>query len=86
MFDTDMTNPGTCWHPECKGLGVATCVKDYTVEIYCGGKWIPVAEVTENFMRKRTHSFPKISAEKIRIRVNSTWGDPSARIMEVRAN
>ena len=86
VFDTDLTNPGTCWHPESKAPGVAACVKDYTVELYNGNAWIPVAEVTENFMRKRTHCFPKISAEKIRIRVNSTWGDPSARIMEVRAN
>lgn len=86
VFDTDMTNPGTCWHAESKTPGVSACVKDYTVEIYNGNAWISVAEVMGNFMRKRTHTFSEIFAEKIRIHVNSTWGDPCARIMEVRAN
>jgi hypothetical protein len=86
VFDTDMTNPGTCWHAGSKAPGVATCVKDYTVEVFDGEKWICVADIKENFMRKRNHSFSPVVAKKIRVNVYNTWGDPSARIMEIRAN
>ena len=86
VFDTDMTNPGTCWQAESKAPGVATCAKDYTVEIYDGNHWLCVAEISENFMRKRTHAFPATTAEKIRIHIQETWGDPSARITEIRAS
>lgn len=84
VFDTDMSNPGTCWtikHPN-----VSQCVKDYTVEVFDGNAWIKVADVTRNFMRKRNHSFEAITAEKLRITVKETCGDPSARIIEVRAS
>jgi len=83
VFDTDMSNPGTCFvgkYPE-----VPTCVKDYTVEVYTDGSWRKVADVTGNFMRKRDHYFPALSAQKLRITVEATCGDPSARITEVRA-
>lgn len=84
VFDTDLTNPGTCW--TIKRPTVPQCVRDYTVEVFNGSAWVTVANVTDNFMRKRNHSFLPVTAEKIRITVNSTWGDPSARIMEVRAS
>ena len=83
VFDTDMSNPGTCWterYPE-----VPTCVKDYVVEVFADGQWTGVAAVRGNFMRKRNHSFPTITAEKLRITVTATCGDPSARITEIRA-
>lgn len=83
VFDTDMTNPGTCW--TIKIPNVPFCVKDYTVAVFSDGEWVQVADVKENFMRKRTHSFNKMCAEKIRIHVLATWGNPSARIIEVRA-
>jgi len=86
VFDTDMTNPGTCWHADSKAPGVATCVKDYTVEIFDGNNWVCVADIKENFMRKRNHDFDAITAKKIRINVHSTWGNASARIMEVRCS
>ena len=84
VFDTDMTNPGTCWWQ--KYPHVFLCVKDYTVEVYDGKNWIQVSNVKDNFMRKRIHTFSKITVERIRITVNETWGDPSARITEVRAS
>ena len=84
-FNTDLSNPGSCWHPGSKGPGVFCCVKDYTVEIFNGKDWIAVAQIQENFMRKRTHRFDTVTAEKIRVTVTKTWGDPSARIMEIRA-
>jgi hypothetical protein len=79
-----MSNPGTCHtgrYPE-----VSTCVKDYRVEVFADEEWKLVAEETGNFMRKRNHSFPKCMAEKLRITVLKTCGDPSARITEVRAS
>jgi hypothetical protein len=84
VFDTDMTNPGTCWGikiPE-----VPFCVKDYEVEVFANGEWKKVASVESNFMRKRIHSFETLKAEKIRVNVLSTWGDKSARIIEIRAS
>jgi len=83
VFDTDMTNPGTC--RDTKFPGVPFCVKDYTVEVLSGGEWKTVADIKENFMRKRNHTFETVSAEKLRVTVFSTWGNPSARITEVRA-
>lgn len=83
VFDTDMTNPGTCTGK--KFMGVPVCVKKYDLEVCNNGNWQTVAEVEENFMRKRNHNFEDIVAEKIRINVHSTWGDRSARITEVRA-
>ena len=83
VFDTDLTNPGTCWH--IKFPGVPVCVKDYYVEVFDGKNWVEIAREEENFMRKRTHSFNAVTALKLRITVTKTWGDPSARIMEVRA-
>lgn len=84
-FDTDLTNPGTCWHAESKAEGVPACVKDYTVDVFDGTQWIRVADIKGNFQRRRSHAFVPMQAEKIRITVLATWGDPSARIMEVRA-
>ena len=86
VFDTDITNPGTCWHPGSKSnIGVPACVKDYRVAVFTDGSWQEVAKVEGNIMRKRTHTFAPVTAEKLRVLVDSTWGDPSARIMEISA-
>lgn len=84
VFDTDMTNPGTCWG--IKIPHVPVCVKDYTLEVFDGESWLPVADIRENFMRKRIHTFPVRTARGIRVTVKETWGDPSARIIEIRAS
>lgn len=83
VFDTDLTNPGTCWGV--KFPGVPVCVKDYTVSVFDGSNWVEIAQVTENFMRKRTHRFDAMQVERLRITVQRTWGNPSARIIEVQA-
>ncbi len=86
VFDTDITNPGTCWHDGSKSEnGWPTCVKDYEVEMFSDGEWKQVAKIDGNFMRKRIHNFETLKAEKILVNVLSTWGDKSARIMEIRA-
>jgi hypothetical protein len=83
VFNTDMTNPGP--FRELKSPVVSLCVKDYFVEIFGDGKWIKIADVKDNFMRKRIHTFENTVVEKIRVTVTATNGDPSARITEVRA-
>ena len=83
VFDTDLMNPGTAH--SAPWPTIPQCVKDYRVEVCAGGVWQEVAQISDNIMRKRVHSFDTVTAEKIRITVNSTWGDPSARIMELRA-
>jgi len=83
VFDTDLTNPGTCWG--IKFPGVPQCVKDYTVEVFADGKWVQVADVKDNFNRKNILTFEKCVAEKVRVNVTATHGDKSARITEVRA-
>lgn len=83
VFDTDLSNPGTCW--TVKIPRVSKCVKAYEIEVYTNSGWVTVASVSENFMRKNTHYFNAVTVEKIRINVNDTWGDKSARITEIRA-
>ncbi len=84
VFDTDLSNPGTCW--TIKRPGVPQCVKDYEIEVFADSEWIKIATVTNNFMRKNIHHFDALTVEKIRVNVFSTWGDKSARIMEIRAS
>ena len=55
------------------------------MELFTGGKWVEVADVKDNFMRKNILTFEKCVAEKIRVNVTATNGDRSARITEVRA-
>jgi hypothetical protein len=84
VFDTDMTNPSTS--RDYKYPYVPTCVRDYRVDILTDGIWKEAVSVTDNFMRKRTHRFEAVTAEKVRITVTKTSGDASARIIEVRAS
>ncbi len=83
VFDTDMTNPSTS--RGYKAPYVPTCVRDYEIQILENGIWKTAVSVTDNFMRKRTHRFEAVTAEKIRVNVLKTSGSPSARITEVRA-
>ena len=84
VFDTDLAYPIVSWSG--KNPTPGRLVKDYTVEVFDGTQWLAVAQGHDNIMRKCTHRFPAVTAEKVRITVQETWGDPSARIMEVRAS
>ena len=84
VFDTDLANPVVSWSG--KKPTPTRCVKDYTVEVFDGEAWVTAAQITNNILRKRTHSFDALKAQKVRITVTETWGDPSARIMEIRAS
>jgi hypothetical protein len=64
---------------------VTRCVKDYRVEAFDGNVWKEVATVKDNFLRHRVHGFSTRSATKLRLTVDATNGDPSARVFEIRA-
>ena len=78
-FDTDL-NPKFPVKPV-----VPQCVKDYRVELLENGKWVQAFKESDNFLRHRVHRFPARTASKIRLTVDATNGDPSARVFEVRA-
>ncbi len=78
-FDTDLNTR----FPE-KPVG-PRCVKDYRVEAFDGQTWSEVAAAKDNFLRHRVHHFPTRSASKLRLTVDATNGDPSARVFEIRA-
>ena len=61
------------------------CPRDYAIEIFAKGKWQPVLEIKDNYQRLRSHKFPApITADKLRIIITATNGDPSAAIYEMR--
>ncbi len=59
-------------------------VRDYRILYEIQGKWKELGVFRDNYLRRRTHKFPEIRANKIKVEVLSTWGDPSARIFEIR--
>ena len=59
-------------------------VKSYAVEILVDGRWRMVVEEDENFLRHRIHAFPETEIAALRVTVTETWGDPSARLFEIR--
>ena len=78
-FDTDLNLRQPAW-PAAK-----QCVKDYRVSCFDGKAWQDVATVNGNFLRHRVHAFPTMNATKLRLTVDGTNGEPSARVFEVRA-
>ena len=61
------------------------CVRDYRIAILKDGNWVEIAKVENNFMRHCVHDFEPTTATKVRVTVDATNGDPSARIFEIRA-
>ena len=59
-------------------------VRDYRILYERKGEWKEIGTFRENFLRRRVHKFPRITANKIKIEVLSTWGCSSARIFEIR--
>ena len=63
----------------------STLAKDYTIEVLGeNGKWEKVADVKGNAKRMAVHAFPVRTAKAVRVTVSGTWGDPSARVFEVK--
>ena len=60
------------------------CVKDYRIEAAVGGSFAAVWESRGNFIRRNECVFPQVKTDKLRIVVEDTNGDRSARIYEVK--
>ncbi len=58
--------------------------RDYQLCYELNGEWKELGTFKNNFLRRRIHTFERIKADKIKVNVLSTWGDPSARIFEIR--
>ena len=80
-FDTDMNNPPML-HP--MNANPERLITDYTVSVFDGEKWIDIVRQRGNHMRRRIHKFDRMYAEKVKITAEKTFGDPSARLFEVR--
>lgn len=78
-FDTDMNEK---WHTQ---KLPPKCAKDYTLSALVNGQWMELERVTGNFQRRRIHQFAPVAVEKLKLTVNATQGDHSARVFEVRA-
>lgn len=77
-FDPDLNPLHPVAHP-------ATLVKSYCLEGKTANGWMTLADEEENVLRLRVHRFPPVRVSELRVTVRSTWGDPSARIFEIRA-
>jgi hypothetical protein len=77
-FDTNLN------HRFPEGPIVVECVKDYRLSYFNGSAWVELLAVKNNFLRHRIHRFPAITASKLRLTVEETNGDDSARVFEVR--
>jgi len=76
-FDSDLTPMRAAAHPR-------TLVRSYVVEGLVDGAWTRLAGDDANVLRHRVHAFDAVTVTAIRVAVSATWGDPSARIFEIR--
>ena len=78
-FDTDLTPTRVGVNPY-----PPTLVKSYMVEGFDGEKWIPLASEERNDLRLHVHDIAPTTLTALRVTVTETWGDPSARVFEIR--
>ncbi len=64
---------------------VAKCVKSYVLSCSTTRGWKRLARVGENHHRRAIHRFRPVRTGAIKLEILETWGDPSARIYEIRA-
>ncbi|MEM9413194.1 MAG: FAD-dependent oxidoreductase, partial [Planctomycetota bacterium] len=84
-FDTNLeTKRYSTWKFASTERMPPECVRDYKIQIHDGQDWVTVAEAKNNYQRRRIHTFPTVNSSKLRVVVDKTNGDPSARIYEVR--
>lgn len=61
------------------------CAADYDLSIRRDGKWEQLANVKDNYQRRRVHTLDAaVLAEALKVNIRATHGDPSAAIYEVR--
>ena len=78
-FDTDLTPSRVALNPFPRVLA-----KSYEVEGFDGTAWRTLASESQNGLRHRIHRFEACRLTAVRVTVTETWGDPSARIFEIR--
>jgi hypothetical protein len=61
------------------------CIRDYLLRYYDGSRWKVIMHVRNNILRSREHRFDPVEGSTLRLTVQSTHGDRSARIFEIRA-
>ena len=77
-FDTDLNPVRPVAHPP-------TLARDYRVEgLSESGSWTVLVECSDNMQRHRVHAVKPKVLKAVRISVLRTWGNPSARVFEVR--
>ncbi|MGO3806930.1 MAG: FAD-dependent oxidoreductase [Sphingobacterium sp.] len=59
-------------------------LKDYTLELYNGNTLVNKIEITDNFLRKVTHNFETLKADKVRLVAKKTHEDENVRVFEIR--
>ncbi|GAB4570083.1 MAG: hypothetical protein Kow0047_23550 [Anaerolineae bacterium] len=88
-FDSGFSRPLTLTHVDrlngrmVRGPQPET-VRDYRVEARIDGEWRTVLQVAGNYQRKCVHTMDPVTADGLRLVVQATNGDPSARVFEVR--
>ena len=84
-FDTNFDeSKHTNWEMKEEKRLVPETVRDYQVQVLQDGEWTTLVQEEKNYQRRRIHRFPEVMASEVRVVVNKTNGDPSARIFEVR--
>lgn len=77
-FDTDL---GQRWQETPR---VPKCVRDYEIIAQVGGGWRVLSTGKDNFQRRQAHRFESVTTGRLRVNVDATNGDASARIYEIR--
>lgn len=58
--------------------------RDFRIETFSDGRWKILTEVSNNWQRMIVLEFKEdIPAEKLRITLNRTWGDPRAHLYQI---
>lgn len=80
MFDTDINR-----HSRKELFRYPDCVKRYDILVPQGAGWRRVAGDTDNYFRRREHTFEPVTTDRLRLEVHETNGAACARIYEFRA-
>ncbi|MGC6423426.1 MAG: FAD-dependent oxidoreductase [Lentimonas sp.] len=85
-FDTNLNKKRyISWELKDEDRMPPEAARDYQVQYFDGNEWVSVTEVENNYQRRRIHRFPQVTTSKVRVLIEKTNGDPSARLYEIRA-
>lgn len=86
--DTDLTYPRFAFQPPVTTVEPehksGYCAKELTLYILVSGKWKEVDSIKNNYRRQIKFSFAPLVAEAVKITVNSTSGESSVKLYEIR--